>query len=89
MYKGIAIAQVSNPKYSDMFWESYDIAPFSDEGRALIRNDELWDSCQFYFRDPKNGKECRGGFAAGPSPFVREGKVILRGLYAWAPPSGA
>lgn len=86
MYKGAAIAQVSNPKYADMFWESYDIVPLNDEGRKLIDNDELWDSCQFYFRDLKTGKECKGGFAAGPAPFVKQNKVTLRGLYTWVTP---
>lgn len=88
MHDGIAIAQVSNPKYTDMFWETYDIVPLSDEGRKLIETNELWDSCQFYFRDPKTGKECRGAFAAGPAPFVNENKVTLRGLYTWTSPSG-
>lgn len=86
IYDGVAIARLTNPKYADMFWESYDITPLSDEGRKLIENNELWDSCKFYFRNPATGKECKGAFAAGPQ-FVNEGKVVLRGLHAWTTPS--
>jgi hypothetical protein len=76
---GVVVATLSERVPDDMFWRRYRIAPF--EGSAAIYDDELWNRCRFTFRDPMSGKVCACGFAGGKAPFVRDGRVRLRGMY--------
>lgn len=78
---GKCVATLSDREVTEMFWRRYKITPRNHEDAALIANDSLWEQCRFTFRDPKSGMTCRTGFAGGAAPFVRDGRVSLRGLY--------
>lgn len=81
MYQGHAVADLSDRNCSDMFWCTYKIAARSIDAEKLIADDNLWERCEFYFRDPKTQKLSTMAFAGGGRPFVKEGRILLRGLY--------
>lgn len=81
IYQGQAVADLSDRRFVDMFWYEYLIQARSKEFKTLIRDDDLWDSCQFSFRDPCTGLICTSGFVGGGKPFVKEGRILLRALY--------
>jgi hypothetical protein len=81
LYQGTAVADLTDRRFAEMFWHDYRIEPRTPESRRLIDNDDLWEQCDFYFREPKSGDLCTMGFSRGPRPFVRGGRVWLRGMY--------
>lgn len=80
LYHGDAVADLSDRRFTEMFWREYRIAPRTDEANDLIRNDDLWEECAFEFRDPKTGMVCTSCLVGGTRPYVRDGKVHLRVL---------
>jgi hypothetical protein len=71
------VALLSDRVWTEMFWRSYRITPVGDP--SVIADDMLWMRCRFEFRDPATGRVCKHGFAS--EPFVRDGRVFLRGMY--------
>lgn len=80
LYHGDAVADLSDRRFTEMFWREYRITPRTDETNDLIRNDDLWEECAFEFRDPKTGMVCTSCLVGGTRPYVRDGKVHLRVL---------
>lgn len=81
LYQGKAVADLTDRQFGDMFWHHYRIEPRTPESKALIENDDLWDCCAFYFRDPKSGELCTTGFVGGSRPFIQDSRIWLRAMY--------
>lgn len=81
LYRGEAIADLSDREFTEMFWRDYRIEPRSAEAKKIIEDDDLWDECVFHFRDPATGNLCASGFVGGSRPFILDGRVSLRSLY--------
>jgi len=87
IYQGVAIADITDREFTEMFWRTYRIEPRTAEARLIVENDDLWDQCMFDFRDPKSGNVCTTGFVGGTKPFTKDGKILLRGLYFGGTPN--
>jgi hypothetical protein len=81
LYRGEAIADLTDREVIEMFWHKYRIEPRTDEAKEIIEDDDLWDECIFDFRDPETGIICTSGFVGGSKPFIKDGRISLRGLY--------
>ena len=81
LYKGEAVADLSDRDFIEMFWREYRLEPRSAEAKEIIENDDLWDEGVFDFRDPASGNICTSGFVGGSRPFIRDGRISLRALY--------
>ena len=81
LYQGEVIAYLTDSEFIEMFWREYRIEPRTDESREIIANDELWERCAFEFRDPATGNVCTSAFVGGTKPFIKNGRVALRGLH--------
>jgi hypothetical protein len=80
LYQGEVIADLTTCKFIEMFWREYRIEPRTNESREILANDELWEQCVFEFRDPGTGNVCKSAFVGGTKPFIKNGRVALRGL---------
>lgn len=85
--RGIRVAELSDYRHADMFWDSYAIRALSDEGEAAILDDAIWNACRFAFRSKGTGELITTAFASGGPTVVRGGRVLLRGLHLPATPS--
>ena len=81
--KGRRIAQLTDPRFEDMFWESYIIEPLIEdpaERALLLESPEQWISCDFVYRNRQFDEVAENAISA-LSPFPEPGRVIMRGLY--------
>lgn len=81
LYLGEAVADLSDRKFTEMFWREYRIEPRTGDAMRIIEDDDLWDECVFDFRDPKTGNVCSSGFVGGSRPFIKHCRISLRALY--------
>jgi hypothetical protein len=77
MLDGVCVGILTDRKFVDMFWYSYQVTPLD----VVITDDELWNRCRFTFRDPGSGKLCSSAPVGGRPPFVRDGRIVLRAMY--------
>lgn len=73
---GVRVGVIDDQRFVDMFWYSYRVTALDPR----VRDDELWQRCRFAFRDANN-RLCKSAFAGGDAPFVREDRIMLRGMY--------
>lgn len=81
-YNGRRIAVLSDPQYQDMFWVSYAIEPLTDddeERRQLLESEQFWLT-KFVYRSKQFGEIAENAIPAG-TPFIRPGRINMRGLY--------
>jgi hypothetical protein len=82
-HHGRPVALLTDPRFEDMFWESYRIEPLVEdeqERQRLLSDAELWLRCEFVYRSRRFGAVAPFAFPAG-SPFPEAGRVTMRGLY--------
>lgn len=65
----------------DMFWDSYSIAPLQGVNDVRLSDDETWESCKFRFKNRGSGEYVDEAFCGGSTPFVRNGRILMRRLY--------
>jgi hypothetical protein len=75
------VAELTGVRSEDMFWDSYEVASNSHDDGSQIRDDALWHACRFSFRNRRTGELVATAFCGGTAPFVRDGRVRIRGLY--------
>ncbi len=80
IHDGRLVAILTDRVFTEMFWRRYRIEPVDEFGDGVISDDSLWEVCRFTFRDPLTGSVCQTGFAGGPPPYIRDGRISLRGL---------
>jgi len=85
LYEGEVVADLSERVAVEMFWSTYQIRPRTPAGAELIGDDDLWNACAFYFREPGTGILCTTGQVGGSAPFVQDGRIMLRGMYFGIP----
>jgi hypothetical protein len=81
-FDGQVVGELSDPRFEDHFWYSYAASEPKGDYRttSLMGNDTLWDACRFSFRNRVTGEVAPRAFAGGVRPFVRDGRVLMRGL---------
>jgi hypothetical protein len=83
---GRAVAILTDPQWEDMFWTSYRIEPLGGDHdeRAAILSDGFWHD-EFLdrtrYRNQAAGWYSWGWWAAPRTGVVRDGRIIMRGLY--------
>ena len=85
---GRKIACLSDPQFDDMFWDSYQLEPLTEdlEERACLYAAEFWQSCKAVYRNREFNEAVInafvGGSAAELETRLREtGRLSMRGLY--------
>lgn len=78
---GCPIGQLTDCVKTDMFWDSYAIAPIHAADTSNLYNDELWNSAKFCFRNRESGEYANDAFCGGAPPFVKSGRILMRRLY--------
>ncbi len=78
---GCPIGQLTDCVKTDMFWDSYAIAPIQGTDSSHLYNDELWNSAKFCFRIRESGEYANDAFCGGAPPFVKSGRILMRRLY--------
>jgi hypothetical protein len=73
------LGALDDPRSEDMFWRSYSVRG-DLRVDAPLRDDELWSACRFRFRCRCCGATAPNPFCGGLPPFVRNGRVWMRGL---------
>lgn len=73
---GVHVATLTDRQFVDMFWFSYRVTELDPR----VRDDELWQRSRFVFRDAASSKLCKTALAGGEVPFIREDRIMLRGL---------
>jgi hypothetical protein len=82
-HHGRRVAQLTEPLFDEMFWDSYTIEPLTDdpaEREELIHSSDLWLDCEFVCRSRRFGTVATNPFPAG-QPFPEPGRVVMRALY--------
>lgn len=78
---GVRVAELTDAQWSDMFWDSYAITAIPGDGTSPIFDDDNWRYCRFKFRSRRTGELVSTAFAGRLPPIVRDGRVVIRGLY--------
>ena len=76
---GMPVAELGDARSEEMFWDSYAVTAPSEA--SPIFDDFLWNACRFSFRSRSTGEVVETVISGGQPPFVRDGRVLLRGLY--------
>jgi hypothetical protein len=82
---GRRIAQLTDPRFEDMFWYSYKIEPLTEdpaEREELLTSPDRWLACKFVYRSRQFDSVAETAFPAG-QPFPEPGRVLMRALYLW------
>ncbi len=81
---GEVLGLLDDPQCEDMFWRSYALhGDLSHD--APLGNDRLWADCRFDFLCMCCGALAPNAFCGGKPPFVRRGRILMRGLLVPAP----
>ncbi|HUR53662.1 MAG TPA: hypothetical protein VMZ71_06005 [Gemmataceae bacterium] len=83
---GRAVATLTDPRYEDMFWTSYRIEPLAHDPaeQATILSDEFWHVeflARTRYRNQAGGWYGKGWWAAVGTVVLKDGRIIMRGLY--------
>jgi hypothetical protein len=87
--EGRAVAQLTEPRFEDMFWDSYRLEPLTGDAelRRQILTKPFWDDfSRLTFRSCEFGDAVPQAWPAG-DVFTEDGRVKLRGLYLTVRPS--
>jgi hypothetical protein len=76
---GAPVGELDDARSEDMFWDPYAVT--ASPGGAVIHDDSLWNAGRFTFRSRSAGEVVETALCGGRPPFVRDGRVLLRGLY--------
>jgi hypothetical protein len=81
-HHGRRLALLTDPRFEEMFWESYRIEPLTaaPEEAQMLTSRDRWLSGEFVFRNREFGEIAENAFAAG-QPFCDDHRVLIRGLY--------
>ena len=75
------MAFLVEPRYADMFWDSYRVVPLPGaELSESMYTERLWHSGELAFRNRGTG-ELVAAFAGGQVPTRNTPRVLMRGLY--------
>jgi hypothetical protein len=80
-YQGRVIGELTDPRWEDMFWHSYAAAPADREAEPVFFDDDLWNRCQFRFRNKVLNEYAENAFCGGTAPFICNGRILMRCLY--------
>ena len=75
------VAELTRVNFEDMFWDSYEVSANTYDDAPQIRDDALWAAARFCFRNRRTGELVATAFCGGTAPFVRNGRVRIRGLH--------
>jgi hypothetical protein len=80
-FKGERIAELTEPKWDDMFWVLYRITPLTEDPaiRALLETPDFWWSDDVVCRSREFGFIAPFAFGSGRGPS--DGWISMRGLY--------
>jgi hypothetical protein len=80
-FRGVTVGELEDPKRVELFWDSYAVRFTAPSRNAVLVDDELWKRGAFVFRNRRTGEVAPHAFCSGPPPFIRDGRVVMRGLY--------
>jgi hypothetical protein len=80
-FRGAVVGELEEAERVEQFWDSYVVRCAPDSTDLLLRNDDLWNRCAFIFRNRRTHESARHAFPGRGAPFVRDGRVHMRGLY--------
>jgi hypothetical protein len=75
---GRSVGELSDARFEEMFWDSYAVSAAHD---SPIFDDASWNACRFDFRNRRTGDVVTTAFVGGAAPFIRHGRVHIRGLH--------
>lgn len=83
--EGSPVALLSEPKWAEMFWTSYQMTPLTEDPELVAKlNDvEFWRVCESLgvsFRHRASSVVASHAFP-GLFPFPEPGRLMMRGLY--------
>lgn len=79
--RGRQVALLTEPRFEDMFWDSYRVEPLTDdpaEREELLTSSDRWQVGGFVYRNRQFGRVAENAFASWIS---EEGRVHMRALY--------
>ncbi|MEW4571491.1 hypothetical protein AB1L88_26755 [Tautonia sp. JC769] len=82
-YRGRPVAELTDPRFADMFWYSYRVEPRSEEPaerESLLTSPDRWLACEFVYRNRQFGLVAENAFPAG-GVFPESGRILMRALY--------
>lgn len=81
-FEGEVIGELVNPKFEDMFWDSYKIIPSDEKYNDLLFSESEWLKCEFKFRNKELNEYASGAFPAGSqNNLLKKNRVLMRALY--------
>ena len=75
------VGELTGVDSEDMFWDSYEVSTKTYDDGSQIHDDAFWQACRFSFRNRRTKELVATAFCGGTAPFVRNGRVRIRGLY--------
>jgi hypothetical protein len=86
---GRRLAALSDPRFEDMFWYSYDVEPLgeTDAERAAVFTKELWHQPGLVYRNRVTGEVAPHAFPGGGVPTKGAPRIWMRALYTSLTPT--
>ena len=79
-HNGAVLAELTDPRFEDMFWYSYNVQPLVPAVAPLLFTAEFWNRQGLAFRNRTTGHVITGAFAGSRSPTEACPRVWMRGL---------
>lgn len=82
-HHGRRVAELTDLRFADMFWDSYRIEPLIEdlaEREALLTSPDRWHACEFVYRNRRFGLVAEKAFPTG-GLFPESGRILMRALY--------
>ena len=82
-HKGRRIAELTDCRYDDMFWDSYAITALTDdpaEREQILASPDFWLACECVYRSKLFDCVVEHALPVG-LPFPQPGRLKIRGLY--------
>lgn len=83
-YQGEVIGELIKPEFDNMFWGSYQLIQLSEETKKILSNTDLWNQCEFQFRNKKTGNYAPNAIIALAhlgSDKMTDKRISMRALY--------
>ena len=83
-YQGNVIGELIKPEFDDMFWVSYELIQLNEETKKILSNIDLWNQCEFQFRNKTTGNYAPNAIIAGKhllSNEMTDKRISMRALY--------
>lgn len=79
---GREIGELHNPRLYEMFYDTYDMEPYSAEGRSLMFDPDIWylGEHKLRFRKKDSNYYAENAFAGRPPEYICKGKINMRAL---------